>query len=494
MRRRPTFRSILRSLVTLIGVAVFLVLLINAIAFRTSRSVLPNGAHIADLDLSGLSPDDAISRTLKTLQSPVMLHYQDNAITLTPNQIDFVTNETALKSQFDLLIQEQSSWNNLPAFVLRQSSTPPQFPVPYDYSDQKLQDTLLTIAQQYDQPARQALPDLNAKQLAPAQPGRALNLAEARTLVMNALISSANRDVVLPVDLLAQEEISLRTLGEPIANRLKAFNSIEGNISAMFIKDLKTGEELRINDQLPFSAQGWLRLGLIVEAYRLTQDTPPQSVVQQLDAIALRGDNISANDLLKTLGRGDAQTGIDQFNDTLHKMGLRNTFLAQPFDQPGVAATFITPANSQTNAAQIKPDARAQSTLAEIGALLETVEQCRNGVGGLPLAFPGAFTINKCAQIMDLLARNKINALVEAGSPSASVVHRQSWDDNNHGDAAVVRTPGRTYIIVVMLHSTQPLQWSETSVIISDIARLTYIVFNNKVPPAVAGISSAPAP
>lgn len=495
MRRRSTFRSTLVSIVTLLGVAAFLVLLVNAIAFRSARLMLSKGTQVADLDVSGLSANDAISQTVKIIQSPVTLRYLDNSITLTPEQIDFVTDETALRAQIDTLIQQQSTWTNLPAFILRQSSAPVRVPLPYTYSDAKLQDFLLGITQQYDQAPQQASPDLSAKQLAASQPGRALNLAEAPTLILNTLTATTQREVILPVDILAQQDSNVQALSEPILKRLQSFNAVEGNVAAVFIKDFKTGAELRINDQLPFSAQGWLRLGVILEAYRLIQDTPPQSVAQQLDAIALRGDSNSANELLKTLGRSDLQVGIDQLNDTLAKLGLRSTFLAQPFGQYGLAATFVTPANSQPDAAaRTKPDPHAQSTLAEVAALLETIEQCRNGVGGLPLAFPGAFTPIKCAQIMDLLSRNKINALIESGSPGASVAHRQSWDDNNHGDAAVVRTPGRTYMIVIMLHSSQPLQWSETSVMISDIARLTYMLFNNQLPPAAPGISAPPAP
>jgi hypothetical protein len=125
---------------------------------------------------------------------------------------------------------------------------------------------------------------------------------------------------------------------------------------------------------------------------------------------------------------------------------------------------------------------------------LETIEQCRNGVGALPLAFEGAFTPAKCTQILELLSRNKINALIEAGSPGASVAHRQSWNETTHGDAALVRSAGGTYLIVVVLHSDAPLNWPDTSLLIADIARLTYALFNGQVPPAVGGIGAPPAP
>ena len=64
MRRRSTFRSTLVSIVTLLGVAVFLVLLVNTIAFRSARLMLPKGTQVADLDVSGLNANDAISQTV----------------------------------------------------------------------------------------------------------------------------------------------------------------------------------------------------------------------------------------------------------------------------------------------------------------------------------------------------------------------------------------------------------------------------------------------
>lgn len=494
MRRRPTFRSTLTSLLALFGAVAVLVLIVNAIAFQNARSLLPVGTKLSGVDIGGLTVDNAISHTITAFANPLTLRYQNNSVTLTPAQIDFRLDEDATAAQLDAIVVQSSSWSNLPAFVLRRAVSPTLLSAPYLYSPERLDDFMLNVAQQYDRPPQQVSPDLSAKQVAQPQPGYALNLSEARRLVLAALTSATQREVQLPVDEIPFETTNVRTLEAAVRERLKSFLATEGSVAAVFIKDLKTGDELRINDQLPFSAEGWLRMALVAEAFRLIQDTPPQAVAQQLDAILLQGDRSSAKNLLTTLGQGDAQAGIDHLNDTLKRMGLRSTFLAQPFGQDGLASTFVTPANGLPEAAQLKPDARAQSTLAEMAALLETIEQCRNGVGSLPLAFPGAFTPIKCAQIMDLLSRNKINALIEAGSPGASVAHRQSWDANNHGDAAVVRTPGGTYIIAIMLHRPDGLQWSETSVIIADIARLTFALFNNQIPPAVAGINAPPAP
>jgi beta-lactamase class A len=339
-----------------------------------------------------------------------------------------------------------------------------------------------------------AVPDLATQQVASARAGFALNVPEARQMILNALNSTEQRTVNLPIDEIAQGSVSVKSLANAVQQQLAAFTQVEGNVAGVFIKDLTTGEELTVNDDVAFSAQGWLKLALLVEVFRLTAEPTPPEVLTQLEAVALQGNNGMANSLLTTLGLGDPQTGVNQLNDTLRQLGLLSTFLAQPFGQDGLAANFVTPANSRENVPQTNPDPNAQATLAQVAALLEFVEQCRNGVGPLPLVFVGAFSPAKCTQILDLLTRNRINALIEAGSPGASVAHRQNWDANNHGDAALVRSAGRTYIIVVMLHSQQPLDWPNSSVVIANIARLTYALFNNQVPPAAAGIGTPPAP
>jgi hypothetical protein len=121
------------------------------------------------------------------------------------------------------------------------------------------------------------------------------------------------------------------------------------------------------------------------------------------------------------------------------------------------------------------------------------LEQCRNKTGGLPLAFPNEFTPAKCEQLINIAGQNTANVLIAAGNPGATVIHRQSWDANNHGDAALVRTPGGTYVLAIMLHSNATLNWADTSLVISDIARASYGFFNKgQVPPPVAAMNAAP--
>ena len=487
-------RSVLRPALLIIGLAVLIYVGAQVISFLNLRDRLPRNTYFADLDVSGQTVTDAISRTAVVLNGPITLELQSQQIPFAPAEVDFRLDDVASRAQLDEIVQDNSGLERLPELLLRQPITPTRVGAVMSFSAPKLDAFLTNLAKDIDQPAQAALPDLNNGQVSPAEPGLALNIEESRQLILTALTSATSRTVSLPMDVLPTDNLSVKNLEAAVQQRLSAFTSVEGNVAGVFLKDLRSGEELSINTDVAFSAQGWLKVALVLETYRLTQEPIPPQIAQQLEAIALQGNNAAANDMLRTLGQGDAQIGINQLNDTLRKLGLLSTYLAQPFGQDGVSATFITPANARTDAPVTTPDPNAQTTLAQMGALLETIEQCRNGVGALPLAFEGAFSPSKCTDMLDLLARNRINALIEAGSPGASVAHRQSWDEFNHGDAALVRSAGRTYILVVMLHSAQPLNWAETSVTIADISRLAYALFNNQMPPAVAGITSAPAP
>jgi hypothetical protein len=130
-----------------------------------------------------------------------------------------------------------------------------------------------------------------------------------------------------------------------------------------------------------------------------------------------------------------------------------------------------------------------------VGVILEMLEQCHASTGALPLMFGGEFTAARCDQVLSALAQNNANVLIAANSPGATVIHRQSWDANNQGDAALVSSPGGAYVIVVILHSKAALNWSDTSQVIGDIARASYGYFNNgQVPSAAAVMNAAPPP
>jgi hypothetical protein len=492
MIRLPPARTLVQGAIAVAGLALVVILAANIIAFITSRNQLPPHTRLADVDISRLTTDQAISKTLTALQQPVALKYQDNIIPLQPESVGFQMNEVVARLQLEQIIRRQQGLDKLPAFVFGQQISATHLSTPYQYSESKLQSVLTDIARQYDRTANASVPDISSLRVTPGQDGAALSLDEAPAVVLSALASGLTRTVELPVDVIPRDTVSVRSLEPLVRERLKEFSAVEGNIAGVFIKDLKTGDELAIDADVAFSAPGWLKLASMFEAIRASGEPTPQQLLDHLSTIAAQGDISATNNLLQQLGGGDAQGAIDQMNATLNKLGLRSTFLAQPFGQPTTPPTFITPANSRGDI-NASPDPNAQSTPAEAGVLLETIRQCREGGGALPLVFPDQFNANKCGQLLQAIGQNKVDGLIAAGSGSSTVVERQSWDEKNHGSAALVLSPDREYVIAVMLHGKDNLNWPQTSSIIADIARLTYALFNEEVPPAVAPLGGPPA-
>jgi hypothetical protein len=492
MKRRFSIRSLITTVGIILGVGIAIFVVGNVISFLSTRDRLPQTTYLGDVDVSGLGLDDAISRTVTTLQTPVTLRYQTNIIQLQPSEIDFQLNDVVARLQLQAILDGQQGLGSLPNFALRRS-TEHRSAAPYQYSDTKLDDFLSQLTSQYDQQPSATAADSNTLSLTAAQSGTSLNQEQARQQILAALASGTSRVVDLPVDVVPGENTGMQALSDLIKSRVEAYNT-NGNVAGVFIKDLKTGQELTLNSDVAFSAQGWLKMAIVLEAYRALSDTISGDTAQQLASLVVDGNTATANQILQTLGAGDAQAGTNQLNDMLKRMGLVSTFLAQPFDQTATPTQFITPGNTRTDVSA-SPDANAQSTPAEVGVILEMLDQCHANEGALPLIFPDVFTSARCDQVLNVLAQNSANVLISANSPGATVIHRQSWDANNHGDAALVSSPGGTYVIVVMLHGTSALNWADTSQVIGDIARAVYGYFNNgQVPASTAALNAAPPP
>jgi hypothetical protein len=153
----------------------------------------------------------------------------------------------------------------------------------------------------------------------------------------------------------------------------------------------------------------------------------------------------------------------------------------------------VTPANSRGDI-DASPDPNAQSTVADAGVLLEMLWQCSNGQGPMLLAMDdeNPFTPESCKAMLDGVASSPFNGLIEAGSGDAQVIQRLNWDPNNHGASALVQAGDRSYVVSILLHSPNALDWANTSPIITDIARIANGFFSGQMPAQVPALTSPP--
>lgn len=492
MKRRIAARQgvELAALAVLAIVAIFLGA--NALSFVADRNRLPATTYISDIDVSGLSADDAISRTVRALSEPVALSYAGEVVNLDPGAVEVRLNQAVARLQIDQILRQKQSLDQFPNHILRKT-TQSRIPAPIVYSESRLSTFLLGLAARFDREPgfAQAGPDGTGSA---TSAGRQLNFVEARDALVGVLARSTDRKLNLPIDVVGGGPATVRAL-EPVLRQQIASFTGQGGAASIYIKNLRGGDELSVNADSAVSAQGWLKLLTVLDAVRSAEGPLGGSSAESAGAAIVEGSATGANALLRATGAGEAQTGAQVLNATLRKLGLLSTFLAQPFDQQTAPATVVTPANLRAPA-DAALDRSAQSTAAEIGAVFEALAACRAGGGAFIAAFPKAVTPAKCEALLNLLARNSNVGLIDANVAGAAVFHRQSWDANTHADAALVTTRDADYVLVISLtQSRSPLSWADSSALMGSITRSTHAYFSGgQIPAAAPALSSAPRP
>jgi hypothetical protein len=461
--------------------------LVTAIRFFTSRALLPPRAAVSGIDVSEFSVDDAITVTLRTLSTTATLQYLGNAVAMQPATIGFRVNEQALRAQLQQMVDDRGTLAEFRNRLLREPEPARPVTVTYTYDEALLLTTLSDISQRFDTQPNAATIDPATLQTTPGTPGTALNIDGARTAVLRALADGVNRSAELPLNAVTPDSAGLSALDVIVRDKLNTFGVSPVNVAGVYVKDMQSGAEYSVNGDVAFSAPGWLRLAIALEAARVSD---------ALDAAALApmlAGSEDPNAALARIGNGDAQAGANQVNDALRELGLVNTFVAQPYGRAIRPPVIVTPANARgdINAA---PDPNAQSTPAEVGVLLEMLEQCRANTGALVLVYQDLLTPAKCGQLLAAFSAAQPQGLIAAVSPNATVIQRQSWTAGTHGAAGIVRTAGQSYVIVVALYSPAGLDWAQSSLIISEIARASYAVLTGIAPPAAAPLAQAPPP
>jgi beta-lactamase class A len=201
-----------------------------------------------------------------------------------------------------------------------------------------------------------------------------------------------------------------------------------------------------------------------------------------LDETAIYSGNYSANLLLDIVaGQDNAYLGVDVLTESMHRLGLVNTFIVTPYEEkprPG-KTTYITPANSRTDI-NLDPDPAMQTTAEEMGSLLAMIYYCSKGGGALLAAYPEELTPEECQLLLDRMVLNTEGNLIRFGVPEdVPVAHKHGWAYNTHGDVGIVFSPGGDYVIAQYLH--QDSDWLNAGVsfpLLREISRSVYNFFN----------------
>jgi beta-lactamase class A len=269
-----------------------------------------------------------------------------------------------------------------------------------------------------------------------------------------------------------------------ISWRVEDFPGIVG----VFVKNLDTGEEVVMNGDVAYAGMSILKIPIMIETYRWLEGAPDEETAKLLHETMITSGNFTANLLLRLIGyhlagadpnrpTESAFAGVAVLNDTLHRLGLQNTFMATPYDTDELPRQIVTPANSRTDLTT-EPDPYMQTTPLDVGMLLEMVYQLSKGGGTLLAAYPTEFTAEEGQAMVDLMAQNHEALLLEGGLPEGTrLAHKHGYVADTHADAAIVMTPDVDFILAVFIYYREGWLGEGSLPIFADIATATYNYF-----------------
>ena len=350
-----------------------------------------------------------------------------------------------------------------------------------------LEQMIASIANYLDVPAQDPHIIPVALNVAAGTDGFRTDVTASLTDVTAAFYSPTQRYATLEIIPEEAAAPSIDLLGQYIQSQITNFSG-DGSY---YLLDLQTGDEILINADRAMSGTSTVKIAIILETYRAQESLGVDQRKLVSETLTLSG-NYSANLLLDVVaGMDNAYLGSDILTESLWNLGLVNTFIATPYEEPArpERPTYITPANASADAT-IPIDMAMQTTAEDIGTLLAMIYHCANGGGALLAIYPEQLTPQECQELISYLSLNaEGNWLLRDGLPPETVLaHKHGWIDGDvglygtHSDAGIIFSPGGDFIIVGYLYDEGWLDWEVTGPIMRNIARAAYNYFNPNAP------------
>ena len=435
---------------------------------------------MAELQMGGMTRNQALVAIAEAYNSPVSLHYLDEEVILVPEMVDLALDVEATGANLDEVLIARSGLRGFVRYALDQilRREPPPLAVQpvFDYSRERLDAFLERIVKQYD---HEPLPPVVFPEMGtfqPSQRGTALNVEASRPLVVKALLSAVEREVKLVVAVTPAPEATLDVLEQAIEGQLLDFTGIVG----VFVKDTETGQELCLNCNVAFTALSTLKLAIAGELYRTAELASDQDSAFLASQMLTEQDDTMANFLLARLGSNDPYVGAQRVTAFMQSLGFVNSFIVAPYtpDENPDLASLVTPANSRTDINTV-PSPYYQTTPMEMGLLLEGFYQCGQGGGLLRVLYAQQIAPAECEDTLAWLSQNTANRAIAAGMPPETrLAHMYGWGGHTFANLTLVYSPETDFVIAVFIHQPEWEIPGDSAAAFEVIGQLAYRFFN----------------
>ena len=462
----------------------------QVVEYNAERNLLPTGTSVAGIPVGGLSRSETATRLVQAyVLTPVELQIKDNRVHVDPVAAGLELDLASMLSQVDRALAERSYWTGFWDHLWNRPPAAVETGLICVVNETKLRAYLTELlGSRYDLAPSPATPLPGDSSFQAGQPGETLNVEDSLPELSQALCKRTARSVKLsstPSPALPPSPEQLQLALETLI-QVSAF---DGTLE-LYFEDLQTGAAFSLASNngrvvepgIAFTAASTIKIPVMVSAYKQMDGELPTDLRQEMAQMIDLSDNSSTDEVMQRVL--DVNLAPIQVSQDARALGLENTFLAG-FFYPGapLLERYRTPANQRTDLST-DPDIYNQTTAADMGRLLASIQRCAaQNSGLLTETFRGQISQEECQEMVDLLLKNRKGVLIEAGLPEGTpVAHKYGWvtdpaDGLMHqaSDAALVFTPGGDFALTVYLHQADQLQWDPAQRL---VARLTTAVYN----------------
>ena len=447
------------------------------------REKLPAGTTIGAVDVAELTLQEAGERVAAAYAEPIVLFNDEvgEEVPVSPAELGFSLDlETMLASAEEEQLA-QDWWLGFIGYLVKSPLEAIEVELVAAHDVDKVYEVAQIVTQLVADPAQPPRVDPETLRFLEGEDGFSADIDTTADRAIDALYSTENRRVKIPLIYETAPPLDLDLVAQTLTDMLEGQRSLLGSV---FIMDLQTGKEISINGDLALSGMSIVKIPILLETYRrAVSDIPNFDQQKLINETAVNSGNYSANILLDYVaGQNNAYLGVDILTESMERLGLQNTFIVTPYEEPPrpERLTKFTPANTVAEL-QTDPDPNMQTTAEDMGTLLAMIYDCSKGGGALLALYPTELSAVECQAILDVLALNVEGNLIRFGVPDGVMVaHKHGWATNTHGDAGIVFTPGGDYVIVTYL--TEPgsdwLVADNSFPILREMSRIVYNYFN----------------
>lgn len=501
-------------------IAALVMFAIELTRFAQGRDRLQTDITVGGVPVTGLSISEAAALWERVYAQPVELDYLGHPILLVPSEIGFRPNSAqmieAIRSQIEV---GSNYWTDFWNYLWRRPATPIEIPLIADFSEARLRAFLEDLAARYDQSLTSAPGfDLTTMTFNPGAAGAKLDIQQSIVAIQEALYRPTERRVKLTLENVGARVADMETLKAAILRFLAQKTYPDGRVfspdgpdtlASIGVIDLQTGQEMWINPDIAYSAMSTIKIPILINLFSKLDFAPDVDTKWLMASSIICSINPASNFLMQIPGQGanaraKLADGLVQVTTTARELGATYTFINAPIYVAGEETWSISndppPVPDPNHDAM--PDLWSRTTAQDMAVLLHGLYDCAEYGSGFVAAMPQSFTQAKCRQMIELLSGNVINRLIELGVPPGTrVAHKNGWGGTarsgaNVSDAAIVYSPGGTYILVAYMWEKYASQDGIGTLVpweaIEGVSRIVYNYFNPTNPLTVARVPDNP--